>query len=79
MKPVSSLSDDELKAELSTFGFTAGPITGTTRSILQKKLEAFRAGSGSISKPKSSAKKTKTDTTSTSTSVTAPMSSKSQE
>jgi hypothetical protein len=55
MKAVDELTDSELKAELATHGFTAPPITGTTKAILQKKLEAFRSGSDKITKPKSTA------------------------
>uniref|UniRef100_A0A914I975 LEM domain-containing protein n=1 Tax=Globodera rostochiensis TaxID=31243 RepID=A0A914I975_GLORO len=61
MKPVSELTNEELKAELSSFGFMAGPITGTTRSILQKKLESFRNGSETANAPALKAKDNKMD------------------
>ncbi|KAL3102102.1 hypothetical protein niasHS_003511 [Heterodera schachtii] len=62
MKSTSELTDEELKAELSSFGFTAGPITDTTRGILHKKLGSFRNGSGVLAKTKASGKKTRTET-----------------
>jgi hypothetical protein len=58
MKSITQLSDDELKAELIHYGYNPPPITGTTRGVLQKKLESFRAGSETISKQKPANKKT---------------------
>jgi hypothetical protein len=45
---VSDLSDADLKSELSGHGYQCGPITGTTRRVLERKLEAFRDGKESI-------------------------------
>ncbi|XP_075051830.1 LEM domain-containing protein 2 [Mixophyes fleayi] len=37
-----NMSDDRLKRELISLGFTPGPITDSTRGILEKKLEKLR-------------------------------------
>lgn len=40
---ISALSDDELGQELrDRFGYKAGPITSTTRSVYEKKLSNLR-------------------------------------
>ncbi|XP_071815639.1 inner nuclear membrane protein Man1-like [Apostichopus japonicus] len=40
---ITSLSDAKLRSELVRLGFQAGPVTKTTRSILQKKLLKLRS------------------------------------
>uniref|UniRef100_F1L0F0 Inner nuclear membrane protein Man1 n=1 Tax=Ascaris suum TaxID=6253 RepID=F1L0F0_ASCSU len=42
MASPSSLSDAELRAELTALGATVGPITATTRSVYEKQLEKRR-------------------------------------
>ncbi|KAJ8047344.1 Inner nuclear membrane protein Man1 [Holothuria leucospilota] len=40
---IKSLSDAKLRSELQRLGFPAGPVTDSTRSILQKKLQKLRS------------------------------------
>lgn len=53
MKPVSELSNAEVKTELQNYGFDPGPVTATTRQIYEKKLEKLRKEGGG--QPKKSA------------------------
>ncbi|KAH7729302.1 LEM domain containing protein [Aphelenchoides avenae] len=46
MKPVSELSNAEVKTELQNYGFDPGPVTATTRQIYEKKLEKLRKEGG---------------------------------
>ncbi|CAI4223883.1 unnamed protein product [Auanema sp. JU1783] len=42
MRDIESLSDAELRSELILYKFNPGPVTGTTRSIYEKKLAKLR-------------------------------------
>ena len=57
MKASQDLTDGELKLELQEHGYSCGPITGTTRRVLEKKLDAFRGGSDTISTTKTKGSK----------------------
>lgn len=45
MSAISELNDANLRAELISLGFNAGPVTGTTRKLYEKKLENLRKSS----------------------------------
>lgn len=51
-KEVSALSDAELRGELQSLGMNIGPVTGTTRTIYEKKLLKLRQGGGAAPAPK---------------------------
>ncbi|EFP05190.1 hypothetical protein GCK72_005745 [Caenorhabditis remanei] len=44
MVDVEKMSDAELRAELTSLGANVGPVTGTTRSLYEKKLKKLIAG-----------------------------------
>ncbi len=50
---MSSLTDEELRAKLSDFGVTVGPITGQTRQVYERKLERLVNHQGTPSLPSS--------------------------
>ncbi|XP_056413541.1 LEM domain-containing protein 2 isoform X2 [Hyla sarda] len=43
MLPAGKMSDEKLRRELVSLGYTPGPITDSTRNILEKKLQKLRA------------------------------------
>lgn len=44
MSTINQLSDADLRSELINLGFKAGPVTGTTRKLYEKKLESLQKG-----------------------------------
>ncbi|CAB3404847.1 unnamed protein product [Caenorhabditis bovis] len=55
MVDVEKMSDAELRAELVSRGVNAGPVTGTTRALFEKKLKKLLAG-GPVKKAATSVK-----------------------
>ena len=41
---VDQLSDRQLRENLQELGFTPGPVTPTTRTVLERKLRRLRTG-----------------------------------
>lgn len=50
MASVEELSDIELRKKLIEYGFEAGPVTGTTRKLMEKKLTTLMSQKGKPSK-----------------------------
>uniref|UniRef100_A0A1I7XL03 LEM domain-containing protein n=1 Tax=Heterorhabditis bacteriophora TaxID=37862 RepID=A0A1I7XL03_HETBA len=58
MKEIEALSDTELRDELRTYSTNFGPITGTTRSVYEKKLAKLRKEGSKITVQTAPAKRT---------------------
>ncbi|CAD5226344.1 unnamed protein product [Bursaphelenchus xylophilus] len=52
MRSPSELSDLELRDELKALGFQAGPITGNTRNLMERKLQTLRDKAAGVEAPK---------------------------
>uniref|UniRef100_A0A914CDC7 LEM domain-containing protein n=1 Tax=Acrobeloides nanus TaxID=290746 RepID=A0A914CDC7_9BILA len=55
-KPISLLSDKDLRDELTKYGFTTGPVTPSTRKVYEKKLENFRTNEPKLQENKAEEK-----------------------